>query len=176
MAIPGIGGRGIGPADQRPIERLRALLTFTSEPLEHDLWVTGFDAHLTGAASGTDCDWVVRLCDVEPGGRSLDVTQGALRSRYRRGLECPEGVTPFKEEALEVPSWDCCHLFKAGNRLRLHVAGSSFPYYGRNPGSCVPVAELPANAYVAVSQFLLHGPGQESWVSLRVADLEAAAG
>jgi putative CocE/NonD family hydrolase len=174
VPVPTTGGRGVGPADQRPIERLRALLTFTSEPLEHDLWVTGFDAHLTVAASGTDCDWVARLCEVEPGGRSLDVTQGALRSRYRSGLDHCEALTPFKDETLVFPSWDCCHLFKAGNRLRLHIAGSSFPYYGRNPGSCVPVAELPANEYVAVSQFLLHGPGQESWLALRVADLREA--
>jgi len=59
-------------------------------------------------------------------------------------------MAPFKEGAIEFPSWDCCHLFKAGNRLRLHVAGSSFPYYARNPGVCAPVAEMPASSYEAV--------------------------
>ncbi len=175
VAVPSTGGRGVGPADQRPVERLRAVLTFTSEPLEHDLWVTGFDAHLTVATSGTDCDWVARLCEVDGNGRSLDVSQAAIRSRYRNGLDCETPVEPFMDEAIEFSSWDCCHLFKAGNRLRLQVAGSSFPYYARNPGMHVPVAELPANEYIAVSQFLLHGPGQQSWLSLKTADLEAAA-
>jgi predicted acyl esterase len=80
-------------------------------------------------------------------------------------------MTPFVEETLEFPSWECSHVFKAGNRMRLHVAGSSFPYYGRNPGECVPIAGLPPHGYSAVSQFVLHGPGQRSSVSLRVADL-----
>lgn len=174
VPVPATGGRGTGPADQRPIERLRALLTFTSEPLEHDLWVTGLDAHLTVAASGTDCDWVVRLCDVEPDGRSFNITQGALRSRYRNGTTQPEPLIPFREEPVEFPTWECSHLFRAGHRIRVHIAGSSFPYYARNPGECVPVAELPAHAYTSLSQFVLHGAGQASWVSLRVADLETA--
>jgi uncharacterized protein len=174
VPVPVVGGRGVGPADQRPVERLRAVATYTSQPLERDLWVTGVVARLAAATSGTDCDWVVRLCDVEPEGRSLNITQGALRSRYRSGLGTPEAVVPFAETPVEVPTWECSHLFRAGHRFRLHVAGSSFPYYGRNPGICAPVAELPVHAYAAVSQFVLHGPGHQSSLTLNCADLDAA--
>ncbi len=176
VPVPAVGGRGGGPADQAPIERLRAVLTFTSAPLEHDTWITGADAHLTVATSGSDCDWIVRLCDVDAAGRSTNITQGAIRSRYRHGLEKPVAVTPFTPEAIEFPTWSCSHLFKAGHRLRVHVAGTSFPYYGRNPGVCVPTTPLPAHAFTAVSQFLLHGREQQSWVTLKLADLEAATG
>ena len=173
VPVPAVGGRG-GPADQRQIERLRHVSVYTSEPLEQDTWVVGLDAHLTVAASGTDCDWVVRLCDVETNGRSLDITQGGLRSRYRNGLDQCDALVPFAETQVDLSTWECSHLFKAGHRIRVHVAGSSFPYYGRNPGMCVPVVDVAAHDYQAVSQFVLHGPGQESWVSLKVADLAGA--
>jgi putative CocE/NonD family hydrolase len=129
--------------------------------------------HLWVAASATDCDWIVRLCDVEPEGRSLNITQGALRSRYRDGLDRCVPLEPFCEATLDVPAWECSHLFRAGHRLRLHVTGSSFPYYGRNPGSCAAVAELAIGEYAAVSQFVLHGNGQQSWLTLSIADLDA---
>jgi uncharacterized protein len=173
VPVPVAGGRGSGPADQRPIERLRAVATYTSERLEHDLWVVGMAVHLSVAAGGTDCDWIVRLCDVEPEGRSLNITQGALRSRYRHGLDRCVPLEPFCEATLDVPAWECCHLFRAGHRLRLHVTGSSFPYYGRNPGTCAPAAELAVHQYAAVSQFVLHGNGQQSWLTLSAADLDA---
>jgi putative CocE/NonD family hydrolase len=169
------GGRGAGPADQRAVERLRAVAVYTSAPLERDLWVTGARAHLSVATSGTDCDWIVRVCDVEPSGRSVDTTQGALRARYRLGLGCCTPVEPFQSDEIDIETWPCAHLFKAGHRIRLQVAGSSFPYYARNPGDCLPIAELPAHAYRAVSQFVLHGPGQPSWLALETAELEASA-
>jgi len=173
VPVPVAGGRGAGPADQRAIERLRAVATYTSERLEHDMWVVGIEAHLTVAASGTDCDWVIRLCDVEPDGRSLNIAQGAMRSRYRNGFERWEPLEPFCSTTIDIPAWECCHLFRAGHRMRLHVSGTSFPYYGRNPGSCVAVPDLHAHQYAAASQFVLHGPGQHSWVTLAIAALDA---
>jgi uncharacterized protein len=172
VPVPVVGGRGAGPADQRPVERLRAVAVYTSDVLEHDTLVTGATAHLTVATSGMDCDWIVRLCDVEPSGRSLDITQGALRARYRHGLDACQPVEPFAEECVEFRTWRCAHLFKAGHRIRVQVAGSSFPYYARNPGAPLPVADLPASAYRAVTQFVLHGPSQQSWIALDVAELE----
>jgi hypothetical protein len=176
VPVPVTGGRGLGPIDQRPVERLRAVAVYTSDVLEQDLWVIGANAALTIACSGSDCDWIVRLCDVEPNGRSLDITQGALRSRYRHGLDACQPLVPFSQTEVHVETWPCAHLFKAGHRLRVQVAGSSFPYYGRNPGACVPTAELPAHAYNAVSQFVLHGPGQQSWIDLQVAELDDSGG
>jgi putative CocE/NonD family hydrolase len=175
VPVPSNGARGAGPTDQRAIERLRAVAVYTSDVLERDLCVTGAQAHLTVATSGTDCDWIVRVCDVDPSGRSLDITQGALRARYRRGLDACTPVEPFAEDTIDFKTWPCAHLFKAGHRIRLQVAGSSFPYYARNPGAPLPIAELPSHAYKAVTQFVLHGPGQQSWLALDIADLDVSA-
>jgi putative CocE/NonD family hydrolase len=174
VPVPVTGGRGAGPADQRAVERLRAVAVYTSAPLERDTWVTGGWTHLLVATSGSDCDWIVRVCDVDPSGRSVDVTQGALRARYRFGQDRCAPVQPFATDEVDVTMWPCSHQFKPGHRIRLQVAGSSFPYYARNPGDCLPVVELPAHAYRAVSQFVLHGPGQSSWLALETAELDAS--
>lgn len=180
--VPALGGHGgggrtpgAGPFDQRPIEARHDVLVYTSPPLDEDLWVTGRPAaSLNVATSGEDCDWVVRLCEVEPSGRSINVTQGALRSRYRDSLSTPSPVRPFVDTRVNVQMWDCSHLFRAGNRIRIHVAGSSFPHYGRNPGIAGPVSGLPASAYRPVVQFVLHGRTNPSWVDLPVASLDAS--
>jgi predicted acyl esterase len=60
------------PTDQRPVED--RVLAYTSEPLMDDLHVVGpLKAVLYAASSAPDTDWVVRLCDVWPDGRSLSV-------------------------------------------------------------------------------------------------------
>src|SRR5262249_30853249 len=62
-------GLGVGPVDHRSIEG--RMLTYTTAPLERDLVVAGEVRAVLYAASTTpDTDWVVRLCDVWPDGRS----------------------------------------------------------------------------------------------------------
>jgi uncharacterized protein len=40
-------------------------------------------AHLWASSSARDTDFVTRLCDVYPDGRSVQLTDGILRARYR---------------------------------------------------------------------------------------------
>ena len=42
---------------------------------------------LYAASSAKDTDFIVRLCDVYPDGRSIFVTEGILRARYRNSNE-----------------------------------------------------------------------------------------
>jgi len=52
-------------ADQRFVDRRPDVLSFVSEPLDHDLTVTGpLAANLFASTSGTDSDFVVKLIDV----------------------------------------------------------------------------------------------------------------
>ena len=53
------------------------MLTYTSDVLEDDLTIIGpVKAVIYGSSSVLDTDWVVRLCDVGPDGRSLSVCDG----------------------------------------------------------------------------------------------------
>src|SRR5262249_18034258 len=75
-----------GPTDYRRIED--RVLVYTTEVLADDLHVVGpVTAVLYAASSAPDTDWVVRLCDVWPDGRSISVCDGILRARYRESFE-----------------------------------------------------------------------------------------
>src|SRR5262249_29606380 len=71
---PAFAARG-GPRDQRPVEPL--CLTYSSDPLSAPLDVVG-SLRLTLYASSNcpDTDFAVKLCDVFPDGRSIQVTDG----------------------------------------------------------------------------------------------------
>jgi putative CocE/NonD family hydrolase len=121
----------MGPKDHRPIED--RVLTYTSEVLESDLAVAGpVTAVLHATSSAPDTDWVVRLCDVWPDGRSLHVTDGIVRARYRESLTDPTLITPGETYRFEVDLWSTAQVFKAGHRVRIHVTSSDFPRYDRN--------------------------------------------
>jgi putative CocE/NonD family hydrolase len=121
----------LGPKDHRPIED--RVLTYTSGILQSELCVAGpVTAMLYAASSAPDTDWVVRLCDVWPDGRSLSVCDGILRARYRESLTEPALLTPDQLYEFQVDLWSTAQVFKAGHRLRLHVTSSDFPRYDRN--------------------------------------------
>lgn len=121
----------LGPRDHRPVEH--RMLTYTTEVLEQDLAVVGpVKAVLYALSSAPDTDWVVRLCDVWPDGRSLSVCDGILRARYRQSLERPELLVPGHLYRFEVEMSSTAQVFLAGHRLRVEVTSSDFPRYDRN--------------------------------------------
>jgi len=131
---------GGGPADHRSIEG--RMLTYTSEALDTDLTVIGpVKAVLYGLSSVLDTDWVVRLCDVWPDGRSMPVCDGILRARYRDSLEHTELMIPQQIYRFEVDLWATAQVFKAGHRLRVQVTSSDFPRYDRNLNTGGPFGE-----------------------------------
>ncbi len=129
----------LGPVDYRAQEE--RMLTYTSEALEADLTVIGpVKAVLYGLSSAPDTDWVVRLCDVWPDGRSMSVCDGILRARYRSSLTSPELMSPGQIYRFEVDLSATAQVFQAGHRLRVQVTSSDFPRSSRNlntGGSCV---------------------------------------
>jgi putative CocE/NonD family hydrolase len=98
--------------------------------------VTGpVKAVLHAATSAPDTDWVVKLCDVHPDGRTFNVCDGIARVRYRLGLDRPNLVEPGAVERYEVDLWATSIVFKAGHRIRVLVTSSDFPRYDRNPNT-----------------------------------------
>jgi putative CocE/NonD family hydrolase len=120
-----------GPRDQREIEALG--LVYTSPPLAEDLDVVGpVKLVLYAASNRVDTDFVARLTDVFPDGRSILVTDGIVRARYRRSRRRPELLVPGRIYRFVIDLWHTAWRFAAGHRLRLAVAGSCFPRYDRN--------------------------------------------
>ncbi|MFD0746587.1 CocE/NonD family hydrolase [Phytohabitans flavus] len=162
--VPTLGGALLmspeypaGVFDQAKIEGRDDVLTYTSAPLEEDLEVTGrVRARLHAATDGPSTDWVVRLCYVDPGGVSRNVTDGILRVSA-----ASDQVTEY-----EVDLWSTSMVFRAGHRVRVQVTSSCFPRWDRNlnTGESTATATRPRVAH----QTIHHGVFSPSQIILPV--------
>jgi putative CocE/NonD family hydrolase len=133
--VPTLGGSTLfipsGPTDHRQADARS--LTFTSDPLQEDLEVTGpVKAVLFAMSSAVDTDWVVRLTEVYPDGRSILIMDGILRARFRESMTEPSLIAPDRVYRYEIDLWSTSNVFKAGHRLRVGVTSSNFPRWNRN--------------------------------------------
>lgn len=128
------------PMDYHLLEN--KMLTYTSDPLEQPLTVVGpVSAILFGLSSALDTDWVARLCDLWPDGRSMSVCDGILRARYRNSSEYEELMTPNQIYRFEVDLWATAQTFLPGHRIRVQVTSSDFTRYDRNLNTGGPFGE-----------------------------------
>ena len=74
-------------------------------------------------AAGGYFDMFVRLCDVDPRGRSVNVCDGLRR------------VDPDTPRPVEVRLWPAGYRFAAGHRMRVQVSGGAHPRYARHTGT-----------------------------------------
>ncbi len=140
---PTVGGPQLtlpaGPMDQSKIVSRPDVLVFTTEPLSQPLEVTGHvQAHLEIASDAPDTDFFVKLCDVYPDGRSINICEGQLRARFREGFEKERFLKPGQVTPLMIDLWSTSIIFNKGHRLRALVTSSSFPGYDPNPNTGDP--------------------------------------
>jgi hypothetical protein len=123
-----------GPRDQSSIEG--RCLTYTTDPLTENLEVVGpIRVVLHASSSASDTDFVAKLCDVFPDGRSIQVADGILRCRYRQSRSRPRPIEPGKVYEFEIDLWSTAWLFPAGHQIRVAVTSSCFPRFDRNPNT-----------------------------------------
>ena len=158
-----------GPYDQRPVEARPDVLLYTSRPLERDTEVTGpVTVHLWACSSAPDTDFVARLVDVEPDGRSFNLTDGIVRARYREfgAGRAPSHIEPGRPYEYVIDLWATSNVFKAGHRIGLQITSSCFPRWDRNPNTGHPFG---ADAEMRVAQQeILHDRDHPSQVILPV--------
>jgi putative CocE/NonD family hydrolase len=138
--VPTVGGTQLtipaGPMDQKIVEERPDVLVFTSAPLTNPIEVTGrVRARIWVSADVPDTDFIARLCDVYPDGRSFNLCEGAIRARFRDGRDKETFIEPGKPFALEIDLWSTSVIFNTGHRMRLQIASSSAPGYDPNPNT-----------------------------------------
>jgi len=123
-----------GPFDQRPVEARADVLTFTTPVLQHDTEVTGPVAmKLWASTSARDTDFVARLTDVYPDGRSINITEGVIRGRFRENVwGAPSLLEPDKPYEFTIDMQVTSNVFKAGHKIRVDITSSNFPLWSRN--------------------------------------------
>jgi putative CocE/NonD family hydrolase len=125
-----------GPIDQRPVEKRKDVLVYTSAPMKQDLEVTGpIRVVLYASTSALDTDFTAKLVDVFPNGEARNLTDGILRVRYREGLEKAELAEPGKVYPLMIDAGVTSNVFLAGHAIRIEVSSSNFPRFDRNPNT-----------------------------------------
>jgi putative CocE/NonD family hydrolase len=173
--VPALGGRSccfpnvapMGAVEQTAVEVLNGVLVYTSEPLERDLLVAGrVLVRLWAETSEADADWVVRVCDVSEHG-SFNVAEGIRRARFNQGTDAARLIPPGEVTRFEIAS-SCCHLFRAGHRIRLHVTSSAFPLWDRNLNTGNPVGTEPLSARRVAIQTVHHDADAPSCLELPV--------
>lgn len=168
---PALGGPTLlgssKPVDNRPLERRRDVLVFTSPPLGNHLDVIGpVTADLFVRSDREHTDFVVRLCDVAPDGTSRNVCEGGTRLRPGGPPADGDGV-----RRVTVDLWPTGHRFRRGARIRLHVTSGAFPKVATNPGTGEPLGT--ATAMVTAAQEVFHDPGHPSSILLPVVERSA---
>ncbi len=160
--VPTVGGNTVmvaaypaGPRDQSQIEARPDVCVYTSQPLQSDLEVTGpVHVVLHAESSAPSTDWVARLCDVHPDGRSFNICDGIVR--VERGADaCGE---------IAIDLWSTSNVFLAGHRVRVHVTSSSFPRWDRN----LNTGDQREPRFEKARQRVHHDTQRPSWIELPV--------
>jgi putative CocE/NonD family hydrolase len=124
------------PADMPPDQRAEdgRCLTFTSEPLERPLDVLGVPvARLAVTVDRPVAMLAVRLCEVDPEGRSTLLTRGLLNLTHRLGHDRAVSVEPGERMTVEVPMKAIGQRVAAGHRVRLSVSTGYWPWAWPSP-------------------------------------------
>ncbi len=129
-----------------PLEQREDVLSFTTDPLEADMEVTGpVEACLHLSSDAPDTDLFVMLQDLVPPseawpyGYRLNIADGIMRVRYRAGMDRPRLLRAHEIVEVRFPLYPTSNLFVAGHRIQVLVSSSSFPRFDVNPNTGEPL-------------------------------------
>ena len=127
------------------------MLTFTTEVLDAPVeWTGKIEAELWVSSTAKDTDFIVRVCDVYPDGRSMLLADYVRRARYREGYEKEVMMEEGKIHKVAFDVGWISQVFNKGHRIRVTVASTGFPFYETNPNTGEPLTlEPPAKTVVA---------------------------
>ena len=163
---PNVGGAvfafsGYGAVDQRALESRKDVLVYTSAPLGKPLTVIGnVEAVIYLRPSTPHADLFVRLCDVDPKGKSVNICDALVR--ITPGMPRAEDGT----YRLVVRLHATAHCFLAGHALRVQVSSGAHPRFARNTGTSEPIGT--ATQLEPNDIEIMHEPGRESGITLPV--------
>ncbi len=153
IMLPGAWDQRGGPhiwnsPEPVPLSARNDVLVFQTAPLAADLEVTGeLVVKLWISSSAPDTDFTAKLVDVYPssvdypGGFDLNITDGILRTRFRKSLAKEELLKPGEIAPIEIKLYPTANVFRRGHRLRVDVSSSNFPRFDVNPNTGEPLNE-----------------------------------
>lgn len=127
----------LGPlCDYASLEDRMDVLVYTTDACDESWEIAGeVTLELQVRITGEDADFFCRLTDVYPDQRSINLTEGALRCRYREGMFHARPMTPGEICTLQISLGDIALSVLPGHRLRLEIASSCYPVADINAGT-----------------------------------------
>jgi predicted acyl esterase len=151
MQIPGTAFPGA--KDARAFEQQADVRTFTTAPLSRPIeWTGRVQAELYVSSTARDTDFLVRISDVYPDGRSILIMDYPCRARYREGFDHEALLVPGPPYQLQFDVGRASQIFNVGHRIRVTVASTGAPLYEPNPQTGgPPTIEFPPDAVKATN-------------------------
>ena len=171
--------------DQRFVDGRTDVMTYTTDVLTEPVRVSGVPkVNLVASTSGTDSDWVVKLIDVYPDGRTepmagyeLPIAMDIFRGRYRTSFEKPEALKSNEPLTYKWDMPNVNHIFQPGHKIMVQVQSSLFPLYDRNPQKFVPnIFNAKPADYQKATQRIYHSGATASFIELPVVPATTVAG
>lgn len=163
---PTIGGNnlgghpGPGPRDQTEIEERDDVIVFTSDELEEPYTIEGeLKVKLFFSSNCNDTDFMVRLCDVYPDGRSMLVIDGARMTRLRESMYYEKFMTPGLEYNMTINLLATAYQFNKGHCIQVSITSSNYPRYAINPNSGGSINDDFTQGNIAENT-IITGPGK----------------
>jgi uncharacterized protein len=147
-----IAGRSFpGARDARAFEEQEQVRTFTTLPLTVATeWTGHVRADLYVSSNAKDTDFIVRVSDVYPDGRSILIVDYIQRARYRDGFEKEVFMEPGEVYNVKFHVGWMSQIFNRGHRIRVTIASTGAPFFEPNPNTGKPLTiEFPEEVVVA---------------------------
>jgi hypothetical protein len=139
---PTIGGATLdddleqGPYDQVPVvESRNDIAVFSSVALGANVVLKGKPTvHLFVTSNRKDTDFSIRLTDVYPDGRSMLLSEGIKRLRFRNGFKASDtsDIVPGTIYPITIDLTELANTFLAGHKIRVDVASSNYTQFDCN--------------------------------------------
>jgi hypothetical protein len=163
-----------GAKDAREYENHPQVKTFTTEVLTEPLeWTGKVRAELYVTSDAKDTDFIVRVSDVYPDGRSILIIDYVRRARYREGYEREVFLEPGKVAKVAFDVGWLSQIFNKGHRIRVTVASTGAPFYEPNPNTGEPLTIDPPERQVVAHNSVQTNRQNASRVLAPVVELKA---
>lgn len=123
-----------GIKNQKVPESREDTLIYTSAPLTRGMEVTGNVVfNLYAESDAEDTDFMIKLCDVSPLGKSINVLDLGIRARFRDlDYQHPKLLEPGKIYHYTIPLGPTSYYFNEKHRIRIDITSSDWPKYNIN--------------------------------------------
>ena len=110
--------------------------TWTTDVLQKPVeWTGEVTAEVFVSSTARDTDFILRVSDVYPDGRSILLMDYVRRARYRDGYDKEVLMEPGQVYKVAFDVGWTSQIFNRGHRIRITVASTGAPFYEPNPNT-----------------------------------------